>query len=220
MCKQEGNATLFSHIVSKEFTLPDYVVFTTRFILFAVAHSLCATNRVKQIVSRTADGESRFYRLGYNLASFAMFVWVMAAYRTSPVMYFAPGVWSLVMYAAQVIVAGIIFQCVRQTGAGEFLGTRQLSSSEPPPHRLVTSGCYARMRHPLYFYAIIFLVLNPVMTTQWLLLTLFSLVYFIIGGMIEEHRLLKTFGEEYRMYQQRVPFMIPSLRGIKPPTGS
>jgi len=196
------------------------VVFTTRFILFAAAHSLCATNRVKQIVSRTADREPRFYRLGYNLASFAMFIWVMAAYRTSPVLYFAPGVWSLVMYTAQLVVAGILVQCVRQTGAGEFLGIRQFSSGDPLPNRLITSGCYARMRHPLYFYAIIFLVLNPVMTTQWLLLTLFSLVYFIIGGTIEERRLLKTFGEEYRMYQQRVPFMIPSLRGIKPPAGS
>jgi methanethiol S-methyltransferase len=195
------------------------VEFTARFTLFTIAHSLFAANRVKQIFSRIAGREPRFYRLSYNLASFAMFVWVMAAYRTSPVLYFAPGILSLVMYAAQIVVAGILFQCVRQTGAGDFLGTSQLSSNDTTPHRLITSGCYAHTRHPLYFYSVIFLVLNPVMTAQWLLLTLFSLVYFIIGGLIEEHRLLKTFGEEYRRYQQRVPFMIPALRGIKPATG-
>ena len=203
----------------KEPTLPDYVEFTARFILFAIAHSLCATNWVKQFFSRIAGREPRFYRLGYNLASFVMFVWVMAAYRTSPVLYFASGIWSLVMYAAQIVVAGILYQCVRQTGAGNFLGTSQLSSADTTPKRLITSGCYNQMRHPLYFYATIFLVLNPVMTTQWLLLTLFSLVYFIIGGLIEEQRLLKTFGEKYRVYQQRVPFMIPALRGLKTTLG-
>jgi protein-S-isoprenylcysteine O-methyltransferase Ste14 len=136
----------------------------------------------------------------------------MAAYRRSPVLYFAPGIWSLVMYAAQIVVAGIIFQCVRQTSAADFLGFSQLRSAEPAPQRLVTSGCYAHMRHPLYFYSIIFLILNPVITAQWLLLTLYSLVYFIIGGQIEERRLLQTYGELYGSYQRRVPFMIPGLR--------
>jgi len=199
----------------EESTLPDYVEFTVRFTIFAIAHSLCATNWAKQVVNRAFGREPRFYRLSYNLASLALFIWVMAAYRTSPVLYFAPGIWSLVMYATQIVVAGIIFMCVRQTGAGDFLGISQLRSSDTHPHQLITNGCYSHMRHPLYFYSTIFLALNPVMTAQWLLLTFFSLIYFIIGGLIEEHRLLKIFGEEYRSYQQRVPFMIPTLRSNK-----
>lgn len=178
-------------------------------------HSLFASNWMKRITCKITGRESRFYRLSYNLASIAIFVWVMAAYRSSPVLYFAPGIWSLVMYATQIVIAGIIFHCVRQTGAAEFLGTSQIRSASTQTDRLVTSGYYSRMRHPLYFYSTIFLVLNPVMTTQWLLLTLYSLIYFIIGGVIEERRLLKKFGEEYLMYQQRVPFMIPSRRDIK-----
>lgn len=189
--------------------------FTARFILFAIAHSLCAMNRVKQIISRIPGREPRFYRLGYNLASLVMFIWVMAAYRSSPVLYFAPGIWSLVMYMAQLVVAGIIVQCVCQTGAGNFLGISQSSSTDTSPKNLVTSGCYAHMRHPLYFYSCIFLILNPVMSAQWLLLSLFSLIYFIVGGLIEERRLLKIFGEAYRIYQKRVPFMIPACKRIK-----
>jgi len=144
-----------------------------------------------------------------------MFVWVMAAYHTSPVLYFAPGIWSLVMYTAQILAAGIIFRCIRQTGAGDFLGTSQIHPTDTQAHRLITSGCYAHMRHPLYFYSIVFLILNPVMTIQWLLLTLYSLIYFIIGGLIEERRLIEAFGEEYRRYQQRVPFIIPASRNYK-----
>ena len=120
------------------------------------------------------------------------------------------------MYAAQLVVAAVIFQCVRLTGAGDFLGISQIRSAKPLPYHMITNGYYAHCRHPLYFYSLIFLVLNPVMTAQWLLLTLFSLIYFIIGGLIEEQRLLNTFGEEYRLYQQLVPFMIPALRRIKP----
>lgn len=113
------------------------------------------------------------------------------------------------MYAVQAVLAGMIFQCVRQTGAGDFLGISQLGSGPARLKRLITDGCYAHVRHPLYLYTILFLLLNPVMTAQWLLLTLLSVVYFIIGGLIEEHRLLETFGDEYRDYRQRVPFLIP-----------
>jgi protein-S-isoprenylcysteine O-methyltransferase Ste14 len=192
------------------------MVFTARFIIFAIAHSLCATNRAKQTASRNSGKEPHFYRLSYNIASLALFIWVMAAYRRSPVLYFAPGIWSLMMYAAQIVVAGIIFNCLRQTGAEDFLGISQIRSSDIQPRHLVTSGCYAHMRHPLYFYSSIFLLLNPVMTGQWLLLTLFSLIYFFIGGLIEERRLLKIFGKEYRSYQLRVPFIFPALTGRKP----
>jgi protein-S-isoprenylcysteine O-methyltransferase Ste14 len=54
------------------------------------------------------------------------------------------------------------------------------------------------------------------MTAQWGLLTIFSVTYFIIGGMIEERRLLEEFGDEYREYRKCVPFIVPDIRIIKP----
>ena len=206
--------TFSPNTVPEEFSLPNYALFIVRFMLFAVAHSLFAMDRTKQFTGRYFNGSPRFYRLGYNLTSLVMFAWVMSAYSSSPVLYFAPGIWSLVMYAAQLVVAIILFQCLRQTGAGDFLGTSQLRSDRAVTHRLVTSGFYARMRHPLYFYATVFLVLNPVMTAQWLILTLLSICYFIPGGLIEERRLLETYGDEYRHYQKNVPFLLPTF---KPP---
>jgi len=200
----------FKNQLLKELSLSDFVDFIVRFCLFAAVHSLGAMNRTKLFFSRTGGEEPRIYRLSYNLVSLAMFAWVMSAYRSSAVLYFAPGIWSLVMYGAQLIVAVILLQCLRQTGAGNFLGTSQIRNHTASNQTLITTGCYAHIRHPLYFYSLLFMVLNPVMTAQWLLLTVLSLIYFVVGGMIEERRLAKIFGEAYLDYQRRVPFLVPN----------
>lgn len=181
--------------------MPDKINFILRFILFAVVHSLFATMWAKKIL----HGEGRQgYRLAYNIASLIMFGWVMSSYRNSEVLYFVPGVWSLIMYVLQLVVAVILVSCLRQTGAGEFLGfTKHRTNS------FANTGWYSIVRHPLYFFSTLFMMLNPVMTEQWLIQTIIGTAYFVIGGLIEEKRLAEEFGEAYRQYQQRVPFIIP-----------
>jgi len=213
---QEGNVTL-SDTPAKEHLLPEYALFILRFVIFAAAHSLFATGRVKRAFAGTDAGEPRSYRLTYNLASIVLFVWVMSAYRKSPLLYFVPGVWSLVMYLLQVVVAAILFGCLRQTGIADFLGFSRLRSSGAMPRKLVTSGCYGMVRHPLYLFAILFLCLNPVMTAQWLLLTVLSTIYFVIGALIEERRLAEQFGDEYRRYRSAVPFIFPARKRFRQP---
>jgi protein-S-isoprenylcysteine O-methyltransferase Ste14 len=47
------------------------------------------------------------------------------------------------------------------------------------------------------------------MTVQQLVFNLGATVYFIIGAMHEERRLLSVFGEEYERYQRNVPGILP-----------
>ncbi|MBT1073530.1 methyltransferase family protein [Pelotalea chapellei] len=197
----------------KEHNLSDFTIFILRFISFAVVHSLFANPRIKLIVSRYGDMESPYYRLLYNIASLIMFGWVMAAYRTSRVLYFASGVWSLVMYLVQFLIACLLFACVKQTGINQFLGFQQLHKKTRQV-QLVTTGCYSMVRHPVYLLSLLFLVFNPVMSVQWFLLILLSSAYFVVGAIIEEKRLLKQFEKEYREYQQRVPFFFPAINRI------
>ena len=186
--------------------MPDKINFIVRFILFAVAHSLFATDWAKNVLH--GDGR-KGYRLCYNIASLVMFGWVMSVYRNSEVLYFVPGVWSLIMYLLQVVVGAILASCLRQTGVGDFLGfTKNTASS------FTNTGWYSIVRHPLYLFSILFMVLNPVMTDQWLMLTIMGIVYFIIGSLIEERRLAVEFGEEYRCYQRQVPFIIPKSTSL------
>ncbi len=186
--------------------MPDKINFIVRFILFAVVHSLFATYWAKKVLHGNGHKE---YRLCYNIASLVMFGWVMSANRNSEVLYFVPGVWSLIMYLLQAIIVLILLSCLIQTGVGDFLGfTKNTTSS------FSNTGWYSVVRHPLYFFSILFMVLNPVMTYQWLMLTIMSIVYFIIGSLIEERRLSEEFGEAYRHYQQRVPFIIPKSTSL------
>lgn len=213
---QEGNVRL-SYTHPKERLLPDYAIFILRFVLFAATHSLFATDRVKRAFAGAGAGEPRPYRLIYNLASVVLFAWVMSAYRNSPLLYFAPGIWSLVMYLLQLVVAAVLIGCLRQTGIADFLGISRIRRGDSEPPRLVTGGCYGMVRHPLYLFATIFLCLNPVMTAQWLLLTILSVIYFVCGALIEEKRLERQFGDEFRRYRAAVPFIIPVKKRFRLP---
>lgn len=192
--------------------MPDYAVFTLRFSIFALAHSLFATNRLKQAASPVKGREPRFYRLLYNVLSTVAIIWVMSAWRNSPVIYFIPGITSLVMYFVQALVAAMLFSAVRQTGVAFFLGLSQLKAQAREIENLVTYGWYSVVRHPLYLLTLIFMILNPVMTAQWLLLIGLSFIYFMVGALIEEKRLQLRFGEQYDIYRSQVPFLVPSCR--------
>ncbi|MDD2539529.1 MAG: NnrU family protein [Desulfuromonadaceae bacterium] len=191
--------------------MSDAVLFVFRFLLFVAVHSILAIPSLKRRVSEKNKHLSRFYRVYYNLLSLALFGWTMAVFRNSTVLYVVPGAWSLVMYFMQLLFLIILFACTRQSGAAEFLGIHRLSAAGAQTHTLITSGCYRVVRHPLYLYSLLFLLCNPVISTRWLLLTLLSAIYFVIGARLEETRLVVEFGDEYRAYQHAVPFMFPRI---------
>jgi methanethiol S-methyltransferase len=193
--------------------LPEYLDFIFRFITFAAVHSTLASTRLKEIIHKKVGRKYRNYRLLYNLLSLTLFIWVMLAYRNSPVLYFVPGIWSLSMYLLQLILAVALFKCLQQTNVSDFFGFKEWKQQNIKA-ALVTDGFYGVVRHPLYLLSILFLVFNPVMTVQWALLTICSTIYFIVGARIEEKRFIKDFGDEYRKYKQTVPFMLPKFRGF------
>lgn len=185
--------------------------FLGRFIVFALSHSLLATRRVQLRVAPLLGDLFRWYRLSYNLLSIALFVWVLAAWDHPQTLYAAPPPWNLALRISQVGAMFLFVRCASQVGVGSFLGIDQLRAVSSPP-MLITTGCYARSRHPQYVLAILFMVTNPVMSTKWFALTLLAAVYFVIGSIIEERRLREDFGDDYRRYSEEVPMFIPRLR--------
>ena len=189
--------------------MPDSLDFMLRLTVFCIIHSLLAAPRIKSRIQLFIGRPLPGYRLIYNLLSFLLFGWVMLAWQSTSVIYVPPGIWSLVLHGLQFIILWIGLSCLRQTGLTSFMGTDLADPDKQPT--LITTGCYSVVRHPLYLLGILFLLLNPVITTRWIVLTLASIPYFIFGALLEERRMIRQFGEMYRQYQRDVPFLIPRL---------
>ena len=81
-------------------------------------------------------------------------------------------------------------------------------------HVLVTTGPYAKTRHPMYT-ALNMFSFSMTMTTSNLLVLLFAILVILPFPWIareEERVLLETFGEEYREYMRRTGRFFPRIR--------
>jgi len=80
-------------------------------------------------------------------------------------------------------------------------------------HHLVTSGPYARIRHPLYSAMFGWAVSLGLLTANWIFVAI--AVLSIAGTMAripkEEQMMLEAFGDEYKAYMQRTGRFFPKL---------
>jgi len=79
-----------------------------------------------------------------------------------------------------------------------------------PEHRLITSGPYRFIRHPIYLGEILYFISIPVIFGSIygfiVMLVLVPMLIFRIG--VEERALVSKFGREYREYTQRIKKLI------------
>lgn len=82
-------------------------------------------------------------------------------------------------------------------------------------HRLVTSGPYRWVRHPLYSMGMVSYLGFALIAENGLLAALAVLVFALLVVRLpkEEARLLERFGQEYRAYMQRTGKFLPRLSG-------
>jgi len=112
---------------------------------------------------------------------------------------------------------GLIW-CFKYFSLSEFLGISQIIRWNKKAYNysdldeemtLKIKGPYRYMRHPVYFFSIMFLVFRPAMDLSYLVLIIGIIIYFYIGSVYEEKKLVKIFGEEYKSYQKLVPRIFP-----------
>lgn len=195
------------------------VDFTLRFLIFAAIHSLLITPAILSRCYYYIPGAQRWMRLFYTIVSIIVFGWVLMSWPGSAVIYVIPGIGSLLFYILQLTSLVLLVKCVAQLGIMQFLGIDQpYQSTETRMPLFITTGCYAKVRHPQFSLGMVFLILNPVMTTKWLLLTILSGLYLWWGAYTEEKRIGREAGVAYQEYQRRVPMFIPAVSWEKHPS--
>lgn len=187
------------------------------FFLYGAIHSWMASLGFKGFLEkRWPEAYRRYYRLFFNIFAAVSFLPIMAAtavlpdteiYRTAPP-------WSIVFRTAQLASLAMFAVALFQTDFLAFGGLRQVfepGAATANPGSLVKSGFYRLVRHPLYFFGILFMWLSPSLTWNGLGFNIGATLYLLVGMVFEERKLLREFGAEYAQYQKDVPGLIPFL---------
>lgn len=194
--------------------------FLISFVIWALVHSITASTATKTAFrNRFGDRAYQgFYRLIYNLISLVTLLPILAIlWSLVPqfTLWIIPTPWRFITMGIQLLALIGLAISLLQTDIWSFVGLRQaarfLSGAADPsvPNKFVNTGTYRWVRHPLYFFSLLFLWLNPVMMLSAFLFNVLATLYFWVGSIYEERRLLADFGEAYSEYQRLVPGLLP-----------
>lgn len=191
------------------------------FLVWAFVHSITAAAVTKNAF-RARFGERFYqgwYRLLYNIVSaisilpILIILWLLVPQVT---LWSIPYPWRyLTMIIQGMALIGLAVSLL-QTDVWSFVGVRQVvryfNGAEEPkvPEQFVSTGTYRLVRHPLYFFSLVFIWLNPEMSLGSFLFNSLAALYFWIGSIYEERRLLAAFGDAYEEYRQMVPRLLPT----------
>lgn len=196
----------------------DVLLIVFYFTLFAVIHSFLAGLPIKKFIRKKFGNKIAFYRFFYNIFSILTFLLLL---------YFSPKPHQLVYelsYPFDLIVVGLqipaifgFLWTIRYVDVMDFIGIRQIilylqgkySYELDEKSNLITAGPFKFVRHPIYFFTILILVLRPYMTVFYFTITICFFLYFYIGSIFEEKKLEKIYAEEYSNYKNSVSRIFP-----------
>jgi protein-S-isoprenylcysteine O-methyltransferase Ste14 len=91
---------------------------------------------------------------------------------------------------------------------------RHRDGRSPVAPRFRIRGPYRWVRHPLYTFSLVLFWSYPDPTADRLLFNAVWTVWIVIGTLLEERDLVRTFGEDYRDYRRQVPMLVPYRRPV------
>ena len=189
---------------------------------FGVCHTLFASYRAKLIAQKVLGKNlaAAVYRAVFNglsVLSLAPTLYLLVALPDRELYRFAAPLSYVAVIIQAIAGLGVVYS-VYQLDVWFFAGLRQLrdrgaeSIDSTSTAKLVTTGLHRYVRHPLYSTSIVFLWLSSPMTINRLTLIASFTLYFYVGSIFEERKLVREFGDAYQRYQRDVPRLIPRLR--------
>ncbi|MBT8439166.1 MAG: hypothetical protein HKP55_03495 [Gammaproteobacteria bacterium] len=182
-------------------------------LLYFLLHSLLASLELKSFVVRHMPSLMPAYRLAYNLIALLLVLiplWLTFAKASDYLWQWQGLSWWIANMLAILAIAGF-FWSLKYYDGQEFLGIKQLktdarSIEDQESFRL--SPLHRFVRHPWYFLGLV-LIWSREMTPYMLTSAMMMTMYFWIGSRLEEKKLLRYYGERYRLYSEKVAGLLP-----------
>jgi protein-S-isoprenylcysteine O-methyltransferase Ste14 len=192
-----------------------YLYAVLGWVLWCTLHSTLISTTVTDFAKKKLGGGFRFYRLFYNVVSLATLiplVYYSHMLREAPVFRWE-GSLGIVQIFLLVVSVYLFVAGGKHYSWARFLGISQIKAgwagrSLADSSTFVVSGIHRIIRHPWYLGGIL-IVWAQDMSASTILTNLVISVYFMIGAVLEERKLVIEFGEEYREYQRSVSMLFP-----------
>ena len=191
--------------------MKQYIFLIIGWAVYFTLHSVLAKSSVKLFIKQTIPSGFKFYRLVYTVVSTVglLILLLMNASIESDYL-INPSAWnryfSLMLATIGIFILKAAF---RQYNLSGFMGLKDDDHEE-----FKMGGILQHIRHPLYTATILialgFWLFIPNVTTLVSVLCIF--IYLAVGIPLEESRLIKKYGEQYREYRKKVPALIPGFR--------
>lgn len=179
--------------------------------LFGLQHSIMLRGPIKKLLSLVLSESTQ------------KSVYIFASGLCLCVIYFCwipmmEVVWDVSNPLARLVIYGLMLFSACGVGFSLLnLHPEQLFSiakkeSRSPVGKLVTSGLYGLVRHPIYSFSLLLLWATPHLSVGHLLLaTVFSVYVVCAVAMFEEPDLVREFGSDYAEYMKTTPRFVPGL---------
>jgi len=197
-----------------------YFAFGVVWCCWCGLHSYLISFQVTRWLEKRYGSTIRFYRLTYNLfscISLAAPLFFGFYLRANETLLFTWNGWSEAVRYAFLFLSFLLFLGgARHYKLSHFLGLAQIRTGH---NSLLlgdkvcfeTAGVSGIVRHPWYLGGIIlvwsaFDAIYP----STLITSIIISCYFVIGCILEERKLVAHYGNDYRVYQQRVSMLFPA----------
>jgi methanethiol S-methyltransferase len=184
-------------------------------IAWCALHSLLISRQAHHMAERALGESAGIYRILYILFSIITLLPVLWYQFSLPQHIIVEANMFIRLTQGALLFYGILmfYLGARVYDMQFFLGISQWQNAKKnnKPARLPfhTDGVLAYVRHPWYSGGIAFIWGFGSVTDIYLLSRLILTVYFIIGTVHEERRLVIELGDVYKTYRRQVPMLIP-----------
>ncbi len=199
--------------------IQQHIILALLWIIFCALHSILASTGFKRKVQQQLGTNFKYYRLYYTLFAFVTLIAVFL-YQfniASPYIYKVTQLSYIIGGFVAIMGLVIMAICIKKYFA-QLSGLKTLFIDEVKTgNTLIITGIHKYVRHPLYLGTFIFIwglfIVFPYLSL--LIADTIITVYTLIGIVLEEQKLIAEFGEDYKLYKQQVPKIIPFFKRSK-----